>query len=459
MVFLTSLQIENFKWYKDSWIINFSIPSQENNKIGLTIIVWPNNSWKTTILDSILKLKNNSRIEDSQIYNNELDVIIKFTTSNWITNILKNIDKWSMLNLEWDLSINNFSLVSSRRQWNHKFSIWNMEMSSYETNSLSSVENKYQIDSYFWQLLSSINRDTEKKKSLTNFLKKLIPWFYSWTIKTREQDYIEYQTKNWISHEASLLWDWVISLFKIGVHIVYDTNTILYLDEPELSLHPETQKLLSKEIIKLSKTRQIIINTHSPYFVNLEEVKKWLEIIRTNKVNWEYCSIFKINETVLNNAINSLTNNNWQKPQAFDIVWKEIFFWNNIIFVEWQEDVWLIDNYLRENNIETSFSLFWYWSWWAWNIKKLLELAKNLWINAWAIYDNDKVTDLNNSITLFPEFKILKIETDDIRDKEDKDLNLLKIWIFTKNWIIKEEYKSNFDNLIEELNKFFINKN
>ena len=479
-MYLKQLKIKNFKWYKDEEVINFTIPDIEQWKIWLTIIVWPNNSGKTTILDSILKLKQNARILDTEFFNISETLKIEFYDKDNNITTLKNIDNWSQLRKEGNFDINKFSLVSSRRQWWHKFQIGNLQMSSYERNSLWSVENKYQIDSYFWQLLSNFNQNSEKKERLTNFLKKLIPWFNTWTIATSSdnQDYIKYKVNNEKFHEANLLWDWVISLFKIWVYIIDDTWKILYLDEPELSLHPDTQKLLSKEIIKYSKNKQIIINTHSPYFINLEEVKNWLKVIRTNKINWEFCKIFEIDSTILEEVINWLTRNNWQKPQAFDIVWKEIFFWNNIVFVEWQEDVWLINNYINKENIDINFSLFWYWSWWAENIKKMLELAKKLWLKAWAIYDADKEYEYNNVLEIFSEFKILKIEKDDIRDKYKKKVNrgnieeewnfyifdkckdsnsLLKEGIFDKDWNIKESYKENFNNLINNLIDFFNN--
>lgn len=456
-MYLKQLKIKNFKWYKNEEEINFAIPNKENNKIWLTVIVWPNNSGKTTVLDSILKLKRNARILDTEFFDSNKFLEIKFINENNDTTFLKNIDNWSQLSKSGSFDINKFSLVSSRRQWNHKFPIGDIQMSFYEENLLLSVENKYQIDRHFWQLLSNFNQEPSRKEKLTNFLKKLIPWFNTWTIATssNNEDYIKYKINNEKYHEANLLWDWVISLFKIWVYMIEDTWKILYLDEPELSLHPDTQKLLSKEIIEYSKNKQIIINTHSPYFINLEEIQNWLKVIRTNKINWEFCKIFEINDNILQEAINWLTRKNWQKPQAFDIVWKEIFFWNNIVFVEWQEDVWLINDYIKKENIGINFSLFWYWSWWAENIEKLLELAKELWLKAWAVYDADKKSIFNEISSKFSNFKIQKIEKDDIRDKYKDSEILFKEWIFDKNWDIKEDCKEQFNKLINNFIDFF----
>jgi len=40
----------------------------------------------------------------------------------------------------------------------------------------------------------------------------------------------------------------------------------LFIDEPEICLHPQAQMKLLKAILELSKTKQIFIATHSPYF-------------------------------------------------------------------------------------------------------------------------------------------------------------------------------------------------
>jgi hypothetical protein len=43
------------------------------------------------------------------------------------------------------------------------------------------------------------------------------------------------------------------------------------IDEPELDLHPQMQKKLALLLSEEAKTRQIIVCTHSPYFINWED--------------------------------------------------------------------------------------------------------------------------------------------------------------------------------------------
>ena len=41
----------------------------------------------------------------------------------------------------------------------------------------------------------------------------------------------------------------------------------LFIDEPELCLHPKGQTKLLKAILEISKTKQVFLTTHSPYFL------------------------------------------------------------------------------------------------------------------------------------------------------------------------------------------------
>lgn len=47
----------------------------------------------------------------------------------------------------------------------------------------------------------------------------------------------------------------------------------LFIDEPEICLHPQAQMKLLKAILELSKTKQIFIATHSPYFFKDPDIK------------------------------------------------------------------------------------------------------------------------------------------------------------------------------------------
>ena len=57
----------------------------------------------------------------------------------------------------------------------------------------------------------------------------------------------------------------------------------MVIDEPELSVHPALQKRLMALFLEYSKTHQIIVCTHSPYFVNWEAIVNGANLIRVVK--------------------------------------------------------------------------------------------------------------------------------------------------------------------------------
>jgi len=47
----------------------------------------------------------------------------------------------------------------------------------------------------------------------------------------------------------------------------------LFIDEPEICLHPKAQKRLFDALLELSKTKQIFLTTHSPYFLATDYIQ------------------------------------------------------------------------------------------------------------------------------------------------------------------------------------------
>ena len=47
----------------------------------------------------------------------------------------------------------------------------------------------------------------------------------------------------------------------------------LFIDEPEICLHPKGQEKLLNALLEISKTKQVFITTHSPYFLSSPYLK------------------------------------------------------------------------------------------------------------------------------------------------------------------------------------------
>lgn len=84
-------------------------------------------------------------------------------------------------------------------------------------------------------------------------------------------------------------------------------NTLLLVDEPDISLHPSDARYLRDELIKISKDNFVIYSTHSIFMIDKENVgrhyivKKEKEITEVTEVNAPNI----VDEKVLYNAMGS----------------------------------------------------------------------------------------------------------------------------------------------------------
>jgi predicted ATP-dependent endonuclease of OLD family len=152
-------------------------------------------------------------------------------------------------------------------------------------------------------------------------------------------------------------------------------KTIL-IDEPENSLHPQAQKNLLDIYAEYSRKNQIIIITHSPIFIDWAILKNGGKIIRIDKKNDQNCEIFSLDREASRELIN-LATKDIQKPYLFDNLGKEVFFGENILLVEGQNDPQKYKDFISQNNIDTNFQIFGYGVGGAEKMAAFLKVFKN----------------------------------------------------------------------------------
>lgn len=374
---IKSLQIKNYKAYGDnSDIISFNIPDNTNVCSGLTILTGPNNSGKSTAFDALLKFDENKRIidEDKRGGNFEITIIDKELKSK----ILKTKESSSQIEItgesQWKKEYIEF--IPSRRPWSHRFN-GSLTLEQY-TGHRYQQERNYNIGNELARLLDTIHRN--KKKEFTAIMREVIPDFFEWHIRTdRQGDYISYSfDKIKVEHQIDLLGDGTINLFAIIAHLLdQNIEKTLIIDEPELSLHPEAQRRLFTILKERSKDKQIIIATHSPYFVDAESFYS----IRKFKLDQSGP------EVKIHKQDGALTT---KEPAIFTFWHRDLFFTRRAIFVEGPEDYIRIKKYLIKNSKEdVNYGLF------PMNGKsngKFFEnFCKNYGITASFIYDVDYI--------------------------------------------------------------------
>ncbi len=457
---LSKLKISHYKGFFDEQEIEFSVPDGSKNGSGLTVIVGPNNTGKTTIIEALLLSQNtgSKRFKESERHSrNDPNIVIEDKDGN--SKSLTNTDKGSVIQETFvsGTSLNlEVELIPSRRYWQHQFS-GESDLSSIVTQSIQAENIRSIGDFALGPVLKHILRNREKKRKFNKYLKLLIPHFTHWTIDTNDSgsDFVKYKSGG-LYHQANLLGDGIISLFRIVAHLTNDNPSATFIiDEPELSLHPSAQKRLSEVISKLAKTKQIIVCTHSPYYVNWLDFLNGGRIVRLNKHLGKKCTVHSLDKTKDYSQFISNNVSEYQKPQLLDTVSKEILFSDKILFTEGQEDVGLIRSWLMRKNKNNVFDIFGYGVGGETNMKLFLEMSKDLGLGkVAAVYDNNSqffTTDQSN----YSVYQLKQLPTDDIRDKKDENGNIVTEGVFTSNGRLKSNFKNQFESIMRDCLRYF----
>ncbi|HAX53745.1 MAG TPA: hypothetical protein DDY59_15045 [Lachnospiraceae bacterium] len=126
----------------------------------------------------------------------------------------------------------------------------------------------------------------------------VLPHDFEWTID--QSDSGQYSIKfiyNGLFHNGEGIGDGIWSLFTI-CDALYDSTpgSTIIIDEPELSLHPAYQRKLMKLFEEYSKDHQIVINTHSPYFINSNCIANGAALLRTTKLSSNEIQVYNLSD-------------------------------------------------------------------------------------------------------------------------------------------------------------------
>lgn len=155
------------------------------------------------------------------------------------------------------------------------------------------------------------------------------------------------------------VWGKVSLAFFAIVDSLYDSKQgdVIVIDEPELSLHPALQKRVFNLLKDFSKNRQIIISTHSPYFVDVPSIVNGSNLVRVVN-SGKGTEIFQLSSDA-KGVLKKLSKDNLYNPHTFGLDARELFFQEDgIVVVEGQEDVLLFPDIASQLNTTISASFF-----------------------------------------------------------------------------------------------------
>ena len=457
---IKKLKICGFRGFGKEQEISFALPCEDKIGSGLTIITGSNNSGKTTIVEAIRAFNNTTSPSISEGKRNiQTNGFVKLvlTDENDKSITIETVPTGgSPTNKNENIKF-NYYIVPSRRSMEFEFKKMNFNRELYIANA-QSLEN--QRSAVLRAFESRIFHILESKEKFDKLIKKILGYDFKWHIEQRDSSmyYIKYVDKD-VMHSGEGLGDGIWSVFTICAAFVdAPEHSTIIIDEPELSIHPVIQKRLMKLFMDFSKNNQIIICTHSPYFINWNAIANGAQLIRIVKESTNsrcYCLTDEFQKKVTN-LIKDLNN-----PHILGLEANEVFFLeDNIILVEGQEDIIILKKIAKKlgKNLEENF--FGWGVGGAPKMKIFLNLFKNLgYHNIAVILDGDQKSRFDELKTEFEScgYKFYILPTDDIRDKRERTLPE-KNGIADEKGNLKDTYKEQINKILDEIQAQISNK-
>ncbi|CAO4136219.1 hypothetical protein OFEAOIEE_LOCUS3971 [Methylorubrum extorquens] len=430
--------------------MKFAIPNGEPGS-GMTFITGPNNSGKSSIIEAIRARSGYSSVSFTAGTRN---AALEFVEINYIVNgnseSIRSVSKGSSETIRADVDPSfRIFVLPSRRSFSPYFTKHESNRFDYITNSPLPAQRSSSLQ-YFEQRLFKALKSPD---SFNDMLEKVLGKRPEWTIDLSDQgQYFLKFFNNSTSHSSDGMGEGIVSIFAI-VDALYDSEAgeTIIIDEPELSLHPSLQKKLAKLLIEMSSDRQIIISTHSPYFVDLRSLLTGGRLVRVS-TQAEGTRIHELSDESVR-AINQLSTGNLYNPHVFGLDARELFFQEDqIILTEGQEDVLLYPKIAKQIGIEIPGDFFGWGVGGASNMNHLCLILRDLGFRKVAgLLDGDKVQTKNSLSTYFPDFYFACIPAKDIRTKKARGAIEAVDGLLDKDLNLKEDFKPQVAEIFSEL--------
>lgn len=477
---LSKFSFSAFRGFVSEQTLTFAIPNDTEIGSGLTYIVGENNSGKTSVLEGMhfsgQRHQPQSQPRTSDINGPSVHFTFHDDSGEQVQNLIPTRPgSYSLEDNAVGTKSSQFSqdyypiFVPSRRYWSptvlSDIDIEYARRQSYGYHTTLRRSPNSGSDTQIADLFYAIEKDRQSYDLFTEIMRKIFTDFSSFSITNEDSTFISYNLAG-STHRADFLGDGVVSIMRIVAHLVLHSNRLLVIDEPELSLHPAAQKKLRLVLAEASKRQQIVIATHSPYLLDWKYIKNGATLHRIVKTDNSIANIHTLKS--YNTYAPLLNGGNWRQPYATDVVAKEIFFSEKILFLEGQEDVGLLHD---DGALDPDITIFGYGVRGFRNFQFALQLAKDIGIQkAGAIIDKGPNEDsvLRELQERFPGYYITQWDREDIRDKDGfcpldangqpnlNEISMSKKGYFNSNGK-KKQNSGDYEEKIESINAYFGN--
>jgi len=429
--FASSLNIAGFRGFRDKQTLSLALPNGEPGS-GLTIVVGANNTGKSTIWEAFdaIARKAKSDVSFSQGRRNRKSpngIRLSLNRSDGSTYVVQSRNaETSETEARWFGNVGallpelEIVAVPARRQFQASFGK-NIIAQRDWMSSTPDYSRSQQRDQFTGRLFD-LHNNPKKKLLFDHLMETVLGYRLDWKIDLSDGQYgssyyLKVTTGEGIDHTSEGLGDGIVSLLFI-LNAMYDAepSTLLVIDEPELSLHPQLVRRLGRALAESARTQQIVVFTHAPELVSWDDITAGAEIARVYKDGGD-SKISQADRSTI--AEITMARRGWRNPHTMGGDANEALFLDDgVIVVEGQEDAALLPRAFEELGIELNGSI---WGWGSGgkdNVPRIVRLLRGLGFSrVAAVLDNNVPETLEELRSNYPDYLAVAIPASDIRDK------------------------------------------
>lgn len=455
---LNQLSICGLRGFSSEWSLDFASPNGSPGS-GLTILVGPNGGGKSTVLEALRVASAISGVSFSRGQRNEDAgdrVVIKWSQGNGpTTGAIESVAPGSSSTRRSGRTLDQTYSVPSRRAFSPYFTGVGLSREQVEREQ-PIPQHRGEPFEQFTARMAGMETE-ESRKVFDRLLEEISGSPVRWSIdkEDRGQNYIRIENAE-SSHSSDGMGEGSLSLMVVA-DALHDSvpGSVIVIDEPELSLHPVHQRRLRRVLSRYAKDRQIVIATHSPYFIDWSDLANGAVVARVHKRSGT--SQISVPERAVVDRL-ARTASDLHNPHTLGITSSEVFFLDdNVLVVEGQEDVLVYRSLAEHLGVELCGDFFGWGAGGADKMPHIVDLLNRLGFQrVLGILDGDKADKAEGLRKAHPTYRFEVIPTGDVRSKPERHI-YAKQGLTDESGRLTEEHREFVEELFANVNSYFGN--
>lgn len=454
---LTTLEITGLRGFASKQALTLALPNGAPGS-GLTVIVGANNAGKSTAIEALRAIAQREGPSFTQGRRNQAagdQVTIRAADAQNKATVLKSVRPGSSeteyVKEGGGVDLSKLLVLPARRAFAPYFGRAVTSRDDYMAHIGFPAIRTSSMDQFTYRLFAI----EKNRAAFDTILKRVLDPVPDWSIDQIDngQYFLKIRKGN-ATYSSEGLGEGLVSLFYI-VDALYDSKDgdTIAVDEPELSLHPALQRKLSELLIEYSATRQIVLSTHSPYFIGLNALPNGATVARIHTFG-EESKISQLSSATAKTIFGLMKNDN--NPHIFGLLAQEIFFVEDrVILVEGQEDVVFFKRV--ERAIEQLAGTFFGWGvGGAENMEIVATVLQELgFAKVVGILDGNRADLARTLSQKFSAYHFFAIPTNDVRTKSSILKKPAVVGLLDDlNDAVRPEYADRIRHLFDEANRY-----